>query len=149
MNKTAIMKPLKIVREFKAPVERVFKAWTDPELMVQWWSPEDIECRDVKADPIVGGAYRIHMVSKDGNHTAYGLYKQIIPNKRLQFTWAWEEKTDFPESVVTVEFENLGKSTRLTLIHEGIVSQEEREGHASGWTTCLEKRFAPFIEEDV
>jgi uncharacterized protein YndB with AHSA1/START domain len=139
-------KELLITRVFDAPRERVWKAWTDPKEMVKWWSPEETECRDVQADFKIGGTYRIHMVSKDGDHTAYGTYTEIVPHKRLQFTWAWKEK-DMPQTIVTVEFESLGKTTRLTLTHEGFVSKEEVESHTWGWTTCLEKRFTPYIKK--
>ncbi|MDP2653360.1 MAG: SRPBCC domain-containing protein [Candidatus Omnitrophota bacterium] len=146
MKKSPTVNALRIEKTIKAPVERVFRAWTEAGQMVQWWSPEGIECRDAQADPKVGGAYRIHMVSKDGKHTAYGKYTQIIPNKRLQFTWQWEEK-DMPQTIVTVEFEGVGEITRLTLLHKGFVSKEEVESHSWGWTTCLEKRFAPYVEK--
>ena len=57
----------------------VFRAWTDPKQMVQWWSPADIECRNVEADLKVGGAHRIHMVSEKGDHVAIGEIQADYP----------------------------------------------------------------------
>lgn len=136
---------LVITRVIKAPCAMVFKAWTDPKQMVQWWSPADIECRSVTADLKIGGAYRIHMVSEKGDHIAIGKYREIVPNKRLQFTWQWEHYA-MPDSVVTVEFEDLGGTTRLTLTHEGIPDQEDAADHNRGWTSAIEK-FARLIEQ--
>jgi uncharacterized protein YndB with AHSA1/START domain len=62
IKKTAAPKII-ITRVIKAPCQLVFKAWTDPRQMAQWWSPQDVECRSVSADLKIGGAYRIHMGS--------------------------------------------------------------------------------------
>jgi len=135
-----------LTRVLQAPCALVFQAWTDPKLMAQWWSPKEIECRSVSADLKVGGAYRIHMVSEKGEHIAVGKYKRIVPNKLLQFTWQWEHYA-MPDSVVTVEFEDLGKTTRLTLTHEGLPDQEDAADHTRGWTSAIEK-FAELIEQN-
>jgi uncharacterized protein YndB with AHSA1/START domain len=135
-----------ISRVIHAPCGRVYQAWTEPEQLAQWFSPEEIECRSLSAEVRVGGSFRIHMVSKTGDHIAAGVYKQIIPNQRLQFTWQWESYA-MPESVVTVEFEDLGKTTRLTLVHEGFPDQEDADEHHQGWNSLVEK-FARLIEQN-
>jgi uncharacterized protein YndB with AHSA1/START domain len=147
-NNSADASELRVVitRVLKAPCALVFKAWTDPQQMVQWWSPADIECRSVTADLKVGGAYRIHMVSEKGDHIAIGTYKKIVPNKFLQFTWQWEHYA-MPDSVVTVEFEDLGTTTRLTLTHAGVPDHEDAADHQRGWTSAIEK-FAGLIEQN-
>ena len=138
---------LVLTRVINAPCAMIFRAWTDPKQMVQWWSPADIECRSVTADLKVGGAYRIHMVSEKGDHIAIGNYQEIVPNKRVKFTWQWESYA-MPDSVVTVEFEDLGKTTRLTLTHEGLPDQEDAADHNRGWTSAIEK-FAEMIEQNA
>jgi uncharacterized protein YndB with AHSA1/START domain len=145
-NQTKPTSGLKLVieRVINAPCTMVFKAWTDPKQMVQWWSPVDIECRSVTADLKIGGSYRIHMVSKEGDHIAIGTYQEIVPNKRLRFTWQWEHYA-MPDSVVTVEFEDLGKATHLTLTQVGLPDREDADSHHHGWTTAIEK-FARMIE---
>ena len=129
---------LVVTREFTAPCALVFKAWTDPRQMVQWWSPQTVECREVTAEGRVGGAYRIHMVSDEGDHIAYGIYQEFVPNRRIRFTWQWEAYA-MPDSVVTVDFEDLGKTTRLTLTHEGLPDQEDATDHSRGWNSALDK----------
>ena len=135
-----------VTRVFLAPCDMVFKAWTDPKQMVQWWSPKGVECRSVTAEVKIGGAYRIHMVPPNDQAIAYGKYTQIVPNQLLQFTWEWEER-DMPQTLVTVKFEDLGKTTRLTLTHEGFVEKEDADDHNNGWSSAIEK-FAELIEQN-
>ena len=144
-NSTVSTTKLVITRVINAPCALVYRAWTDPKQMVQWWSPKEIECRSVAADLKIGGAYRIHMVNNQGNHIAVGKYQQIVPNRRLQFTWQWEHYA-MPESVVLVEFEDLGKTTRLTLTHAGLPDVEDVPDHKWGWTTAIEK-FGELMEQ--
>ncbi|HVU07410.1 MAG TPA: SRPBCC domain-containing protein [Verrucomicrobiae bacterium] len=127
-----------ITRELDAPCALVFSAWTDARHLSSWFSPENVECRSFDADIRVGGAYRLHMVSQNGNHIAFGKYKEITPNQRLRFTW---EREDTPalSTLVTVEFEDLGRTTRLTLTHEGFSELEDAADHNEGWTSLLEK----------
>jgi len=127
-----------LTRVFNAPCPLVFRAWSDPAQMVKWWSPKEIECRDVQADVKVGGAYRIQMFSEKGEHVAIGKYLDVVPNKRLKFTWQWEHYA-MPDSTVTVDFEDLGQTTRLTLTHAGLPDQEDVADHTRGWTSLLEK----------
>lgn len=135
-----------ITRVINAPCKIVFRAWTDPKQMVQWWSPDDIGCKSVEADVKIDGAYRIHMICGKDNPIAIGKYKKIVPNKLLKFTWQWEHYA-MPNSVVTVEFEDLGKKTRLTLIHEGLPDEDDTPDHKLGWTSAI-KKFAALIEQN-
>jgi len=136
-----------ITRTINAPCALVFRAWTEPEQMVQWWSPEEIECRSVEADSKIGGTYRIHMVSKEGDHIVSGKYTQIIPEKLIQFTWKWETD-DMPGTTVTVQFKALENKTQLTLIHEGFVVKEDADSHNGGWSSAIEK-FTRLIEANA
>jgi uncharacterized protein YndB with AHSA1/START domain len=146
MNNPVPSSELRVVltRVFNAPCPLVYQAWTEPTQMLKWWGPKDIECRDIQAEVKVGGAYRIHLTSEKGDHIAIGKYLQVVPNKRLQFTWQWEHYA-MPDSTVTVDFEDLGKTTRLTLTHAGLPDQEDVTDHTRGWTSLLEK-FASMTE---
>ena len=148
-NNTLIDPPglkVTIERIINAPCRLVFNAWTDPRQMVQWWSPDGVECQSVTADLKIGGAYRIHMLSPGGDHIAIGKYEEIVPNKRLRFTWQWEHYV-LPDSVVMVEFEDLGQTTRLTLTHAGLPDGKDVPDHKSGWTSALDK-FARLMAEN-
>lgn len=146
-NPTAGRPGLKLVvsRVIQAPCALVFRAWTDPVHIANWFGPEWVACRSFDLDVRIGGAYRLHMVSKDGDHIAVGEYKEIIPNQRLQFTWE-RAAEGLPLTLVTVEFEDLGKTTRLTLTHEGFNDQADCDDHNAGWTSLFEK-FGRLIEQ--
>jgi uncharacterized protein YndB with AHSA1/START domain len=145
MNATA--ERLVVKRRFKAPVERVYAAWTDAEQMKCWFAPGNMSVPAAEADVRVGGRYRVQM-SEGGSdcefHTAGGVYLEIIPNRRLVFTWQWEG-SDL-ETVVTLEFRSVSaKETELTLIHEGFDTEDTRDKHGLGWDGCLAK-LAAFVE---
>ena len=77
---------------FKAPPERVFRAWSDPKVLVKWWGTDDYQTPDPQIDFRVGGAWRSAMVGPKGEaHTVSGVYREIEPPKRLVMTWGWEQ----------------------------------------------------------
>ena len=136
---------LTVTRIINAPCAMVFRAWTEPEQLAQWFGPAEVELRDLKVEVKMGGAFRVHFVSKTGDHIATGNYREIVPNQRLKFSWSWEHYA-MPDSVVTVNFEDLGQTTRLTLVHEGLPDQEDADDHTKGWTSMIEK-FARLMEQ--
>jgi len=135
----AVAERLVIERRYKAPVERVYAAWTKPEQMKRWFAPGDMIVPAAEADVRVGGRYRVQISEGEGQcefHTTGGVYREVVPNQRLVFTWQWEG-SDL-ETVVTVEFKALSSNeTALTLVHEGFDNQDNREKHGQGWQGCL------------
>jgi uncharacterized protein YndB with AHSA1/START domain len=136
---------LQIRRSYKAAPAAVYAAWTDPEQMRQWMAPsDDFGPTEATADVRVGGRYRIVMHGPDGEaHRVGGVYREVMPNRRLVYTWAWES-TPERESVVTVEFNPAGQGTELVLTHERFADTEARDKHAHGWNGCLE-RFGRYL----
>jgi uncharacterized protein YndB with AHSA1/START domain len=134
---------LRMEREFAAPPERVFAAFTDPKLFAQWWGPEGMACPVCEIDLRVGGAWRTCMRGTMGEHWVSGVYREIAPPRRLSFTWAWEENgARGHETIVEIEFLPAGRNTRLVLRHSGFASAESRDKHSHGWGSsfdCLAK----------
>jgi uncharacterized protein YndB with AHSA1/START domain len=135
---------LRISRIVNADREAVFRAWTEPEQIKRWSCPEGMNVADSQVDLTVGGRYRLRMESANGKaHTAVGVYREIESPSRLVYTWDWEEES-IGETLVTVEFNDLGESTEVVLVHELFPSAEAKVGHEEGWTSCfnqLEKVF--------
>jgi len=127
-----------IRRVYKAPVAAVYAAWTDPEQMKHWMGPSDAFGEsEVTMDVRVGGRYRIVMHAPNGDtHRVGGEYREVVPNKRLVYTWAWES-TPERESLVTLEFKPSGEGTELVLAHQRFADQEARDKHREGWDGCL------------
>ena len=98
-------------------------------------------CGSVQAetDPRVGGRYRILARSPSGEeHDVSGVFREVVPNRKLVFTWAWRS-TPERQSLVTVEFVPEGTATALTLTHEQFADEGARDRHRHGWTAILDK----------
>jgi len=137
---------LTLTRSYPVAPEKVWRAWTDPGAMKRWFAPSDaFSVPVVEADVRVGGRYRIVMKAPDGEqHDVSGVYREVVPNRKLVFTWAWRS-TPERESLVTVLLRAAGSGTELTLTHEQFFDEEARDKHQQGWIGCLgrlDKLFA-------
>ena len=138
---------LVITRVLDAPRSLVFKLWTRPEHLARWWGPQGFTTISCEMDVRPGGAWFRCMRSPEGSlYTKRGIYREIVPPERLVFTYANEDADGRlgPETLVTVTLEEHGAKTRLTLHQSGFESVSERDAHAGGWTSCLE-RFAEYL----
>jgi len=130
---------LTLKRRLKATPAKVFSAWTDPSKLKRWMGPEGIEALSAETDPRVGGRYRFVMRGADGEeHDVSGVYREVVPNEKLVFTWAWKS-TPERESLVTVLIKPDGDGTLLTLVHEQFFDEAARDRHQGGWTGTLNK----------
>jgi uncharacterized protein YndB with AHSA1/START domain len=103
-----------IVREFDAPPQRVFRAYTDPDLVVQWLGPRRLIMRIVEWDARSGGSYRYVHCEDDGTEYGFrGVFHEVRRNERIVQTFAFD---GFPDgvSLETATFEDLGHRTRVT-----------------------------------
>lgn len=134
---------LRLERSFDAPRERVFAAWTDPELLRRWWAAgPDWDTPDAQVDLRVGGRYRLSMRNPESGdvHTVAGEYAEIAPPERLVYTWAWEGMGG--DSRVEVEFLAEGERTTVVVTHTGLADDTDRHNHAHGWNACLDNLAA-------
>jgi uncharacterized protein YndB with AHSA1/START domain len=128
-------------RRLNASPEKVYAAWTDPQKIVQWFGRADLKPDTMRAeiDARVGGRYRINFNTESGEYFEVGgIYRDVVPNERLVFSWAWHS-TPERESLVTVTLKPDSAGTLLTVHHEQLFDQAARDGHARGWTGALEK----------
>ena len=128
-------------RRLNARPERVYAAWTDPQELIQWFGRVDVKPGTMRAevDPRVGGRYRVSFNIEAGEYFEVGgVYREVVPNERLVFSWAWHS-TPERESLVTVTLKSDGHGTLLTVHHERLFDQAARDGHERGWLGSLEK----------
>ena len=117
-----------ITREFDAPRELVFKAWTTPELVARWWSGERGKVTSVDIDLRVGGSWRYVMEANEGFEVAFhGDYREIVPSERLVYTEVYEGMPE-GEAVDTLTFTEEGGRTLLTVLVQHSC-KEHRDGH--------------------
>lgn len=145
MDQPAPVNPsLTMKRRLNATPAEVYRAWTDPELLMRWFGPENVTMQEAEVDLRVGGTYRVVMLEDNGErHQVSGAYQEIVENERLAFSWAW---VTTPERVsrVTVTFKQDGDGTILTLLHEQFFDEAALRGHTHGWTGSLVKLEALF-----
>lgn len=123
---------LEHVVEIDAAPATVFDFWTTTDGLCSWWA----ESAEVDARP--GGAIRVDI---DGEHVMVGEFVALDPPHDLRFTFGWEGGDPGPSSTeVHVRLEPLGRGTRLTLRHHGLLV-EHVESHARGWEHFLGVRI--------
>lgn len=105
---------VRIIREFDAPVAKVFRAHVDPDLFVQWQGPDGLETRLDHFDCRTGGAYRFVQVHEGAEFGFYGSYHEIRPDELIVQTFTFEGVPD-GVALEKLVFEDLGDGrTRLT-----------------------------------
>jgi uncharacterized protein YndB with AHSA1/START domain len=108
-----------ITREFDAPKELVYKAWTTPELVKRWWSGKKGEVTLAEIDLRVGGAWRYVMNASEGFEVAFhGEYREIVPNERIVSTEIYEipDQGDSPPTINTATFTEVDGRTTLEIL---------------------------------
>jgi uncharacterized protein YndB with AHSA1/START domain len=127
--------------EVAAPIERVFRALTDPAELPKWWGdPAVYQTTVMIADLRVGGRWRSEGKGADGHEFhVEGEYTVVEPPRRVAFTWrpSWD---DTPDTLVTYNLEPIDGGTRVTMRHTGFTaaSAESCRNHGNGWSRVLD-----------
>ena len=138
---------LVLLRDIDAPREKLFRAWTEPALMKQWFAPLPWIAPVVEVDVRPGGANLIVMRSPVGKDMPNrGVYLEVVPNERLVFTDAYVrawEPSEKPFMTVILTFEDEGGKTRYTarVRHWTVADREahEKMGFHEGWGLCTDQ----------
>ena len=145
---------LVIDRIFNAPLELVWKAWSDEEHFKKWWGPKDFTCPFCEIDFKAGSRFLNCMRSPDGlEHWTTGTYKEIIPLRKIVYTSYFADnkgnkvhasyygfQEDFPmEMKITITFEDYHGRTKMKLRHEGHPAGKISEMAQAGWNESLDK----------
>lgn len=139
---------LMVRRRIRASPERLFAAWTEPEQLLRWWGPPQVECAVAEVDLRVGGRYRIANKFSDGSiWWIAGTFETVAPPHLLVYSWELSSREIVPgdpvgpaqpSERVTVRFEPHGDATDVTILHEGIADEAARLSHEQGWHGCLD-----------
>ncbi len=106
-----------ITREFDAPKELVFKAWTTPELVKRWWHANRGEVTHAEIDLRVGGTWRSVMVTPEGFEVGFhGEYREIVPNERIVSTEVYEGVPGNDGTLNTLTLTEAGGRTTMTVL---------------------------------
>lgn len=147
---------LTLTRDYAAPPELVFRAWTDPALLARWWGPKGFTNPVCELDPRVGGKLRIVMRSPAGDeYPMQGMIQEFLPSARLTFSNSAVDATGrvLLDGVTRVSFEAHAGGTRVT-VHTrmtGLVPEAPQmlAGMEAGWSGSLDKLDTYLQEQGV
>lgn len=132
---------LKLARDFDAPIEKVWEAWSVPEVFAQWYgSPGTLE--DVSIDFQVGGKWQATTVIEGGERFPQaGVYTEIEQNIHIRFNFLDPDDPENPEyEIMDVVFESVGQGTKMSFIQTGNLPAEVyATGLKAGWTGFFDK----------
>jgi uncharacterized protein YndB with AHSA1/START domain len=144
---------LSLTRDFAASPQRLWRAWTDPAVLVRWLGPHDWPAVEASNNLRVGGAWRACLRSPVSGEELWqsGRYLRLDPPERLEFTFLWEgdNHEDGPgvETRIAVRLEALSdKHTRMHMVQSGLVSPQSAAGHTGGWSQTFD-RLQTLIDE--
>jgi uncharacterized protein YndB with AHSA1/START domain len=128
-----------ITREFDAPRQLVYRAYTTPELVRRWWAGDRGEVTSAEVDLRPGGSWRYVMTANAGFEVAfYGEYQEIVPGERIVATEVYEGAPDAPAVTTTTFAEHEGRTTLSILVQH--ISRENRDMHLnSGMETGMQE----------
>lgn len=147
--------PIVVEGYFAASPERVFNAWTNPDVLRKWFglTPNSLEIAEI--DLRVGGSWRL-MKSEAGNKTIgfEGQYQDVRPAERLVFSWSHVvshesgEREQTAASIVEIDFTPKGKGTFVRLVHSAIASEDARRGVGGGWESSFTSLSDLMVENE-
>jgi uncharacterized protein YndB with AHSA1/START domain len=134
---------LETEKSFAVPVERLYTAWTSEEDLKQWWHPMENRLSALTNELEEGGkvAYRFETGGGEEAFSIDGVYKEVVPGKRLVYTWNWHLPADTvhdTEFLLTITFEEAEGGSRLHVRQDQFTSEEAVKPHREGWETALE-----------
>lgn len=131
---------IRITENFRAPREKVFKAWTKPESLKKWFMAEEgVVVTDVKVDLTIGGKYFIETMFP-GNEPSRieGVFSQVLTADELAYSWLTPVLKG-RMTKVEVTFKDVDNGSQLFLSHGEFLNENELELHLYGWEKCLGK----------
>ena len=132
---------LVVRRTIAAPVETVYRAWTDPALVRQWSWGSRHETLDMKLDCRVGGSWNHTIRNRDNGEswTFDGVFEEVMVNRRLVHTFFWRGPAGVEEgtSLVAIDFIGQGENSTEVVITHSRLDEKSREGTREGWEDIL------------
>ena len=137
---------LHITRLIRAPRERVFDAWTNPEQLRHWYAPGGLTVANLNVDATPGADFSVTMQgvppSRQSTESvtvhAKGTYKQIVPHSLISFTWSGDWKPG-EETTLTIRLSEVEGGTLLDLTQQTFTFPDSVIGYTTGWNSSITK----------
>src|SRR5580704_12083268 len=135
---------LVIERIFDAPRETLWSAFTQSERVMRWMGPDHHPVVKYDTDLRPGGKWRGLLRSLDGKEELgqSGTYREVVKPERLVYTFQWDKRfegDETPETIVTIEFEDLGSRTRMRFVQGVFNTASNCSGHGGGWNGSFDR----------
>lgn len=141
---------IRLHRVLRAPAERVYRAFLDPEAMVKWMPPHGFTGKVHHVEAKTGGSFRMSFTnfSTGHSHAFGGKYLELVANERIRHTDKFEDPNMTSEMVVTIALRQVALGTELSIVQEGVPAVIPAEACYLGWQESLEM-LASLVEPTI
>src|SRR5690554_5699682 len=137
-------------RVLRAPPDRVYRAFIDPDAMVKWLPPHGFTGKVHEMDAKVGGGYKMSFTnfSTGTSHSFGGKFLELVPNERLRYTDAFDDPNLPGEMQTTVVLKPVSVGTEISIVQEGVPDAIPAEACYLGWQESL-TLLAKLVEAEI
>ncbi len=130
---------VKLHRVLRAPAERVYRAFTDPDAIIKWNPPHGFTAKIHHMEVRVGGTYRMSFInfSTGKAHSFGGTYREIVPHERIVYDDTFDDPNVPGQMITTITLKTVMCGTELTIVQEGIPAVIPTEMCYLGWQESL------------
>ena len=141
---------VKLHRVLRAPAQRVYRAFLDPDAMVKWLPPNGFTGKVHHLDPRVGGTYKMSFTNftSGKSHSFGGEYLELVPNERIRNTDRFDDPSLPGEMQVTVTLKKVLVGTEVNIVQEGVPDVIPPEACTLGWQESL-TLLAKLVEAEI
>jgi uncharacterized protein YndB with AHSA1/START domain len=141
---------VRLHRVLRAPAERVYRAFLEPDAMAKWISPYGFTCKVHHMDAKVGGSYKMSFTnfSTGNGHSFGGTYRELVPSERIRYADKFDDPNLPGEMQVTVSLKKVSCGTELNVVQEGVPEVIPLEMCFLGWQESL-AQLANLVEPSI
>jgi uncharacterized protein YndB with AHSA1/START domain len=141
---------IRLHRVLRAPPDRVFKAFVDPDALVKWMPPNGFTAKVHHIDARAGGKFKMSFTnfSTGSSHSFGGDYQEVVPGQRLRYTDKFDDPNLPGVMQMTITFKKVSTGTELNITQEGIPDVIPAEACYLGWQESL-TLFAKLVEAEI
>ncbi len=141
---------IRLHRVLRAPAERIYRAFLDPDAMCRWLPPYGYLGKIDRIDPRVGGGYHMSFTNFGTGHTHSfeGRYLELVPGERIRIADKFDDPSLAADMTKTITLRPVSCGTELEILHEGLPSVIPAEMCYLGWQESL-LQLARLVEPDI
>ena len=141
---------IKLHRVLRAPADRVYRAFLDPEALAKWLPPNGFTAKVHHMEPKVGGTYKMSFTnfSTGKSHSFGGTYVDLTPNERIRYTDKFDDPNLAGEILTTITLKKISCGTEVNIVQEGVPSAIPAEACYLGWQESL-TLLAKLVEAEI